>query len=214
MKKRTRFFTAAALALALSAALSGCVTQADEDTTSAKPVIYLYPEQVTDVSMRLDYAGTLTCTYPAYDGGWSVTAQPDGTLTDRRDGKEYSYLFWEGVAPADYDMSCGFVVKGADTAAFLQEKLAYLGLTPREYNEFIVYWLPKMQDNRYNPIAFQQEDYTDQARLTISPEPDSLLRVFMTFRPLDAPVPVEEPELKPFVREGFCVVEWGGAELS
>ena len=213
MKKRTRF-TAAALALALSAALSGCVTHADEDTGDAKPVIYLYPEQVTDVSVRLDYAGTLTCTYPAYDGGWSVTAQPDGTLTDRRDGKEYSYLFWEGVAPADYDMSRGFVVKGADTAAFLQEKLAFLGLTPREYNEFIVYWLPKMQDNRYNLIAFQQEDYTDQARLTISPEPDSLLRVFMTFRPLDAPVPVEEPELKPFVREGFCVVEWGGAELS
>ena len=25
--------------------------------------------------------GDLTCTYPAYDGAWHVTAAPDGTLT-------------------------------------------------------------------------------------------------------------------------------------
>ena len=45
------------------------------------------------------------------------------------------------------DFSRGFVVRGSDTAAFLREKLAYMGLTPREYNEFIVYWLPRMQNN-------------------------------------------------------------------
>ena len=51
-------------------------------------------------------------------------------------------------------MSAGFVVKGEDTAAFLQEKLAYLGLTPREYNECIVYWLPRLEGNPYNLISF------------------------------------------------------------
>ena len=51
-------------------------------TTNEKPVIYLYPEQEQDVSVRLDYDGKLTCTYPEYDDGWDVTAAPDGTLTD------------------------------------------------------------------------------------------------------------------------------------
>ena len=150
----------------------------------AKPVIYLYPEQEIEVSVQLDYDGELTCTYPAYEDGWSVTAQPDGTLTDEA-GKQYSYLFWEGETDIEYDMSRGFVVKGSDTAEFLQEKLSYLGLTPREYNEFIVYWLPKMQDHPYNLIAFQQEAYTDSAALTISPQPDSILRVFMAYQPLE-----------------------------
>lgn len=196
------------LAALLPLLLAGC----GDDTVFAKPVIYLYPEQETEVSVQLDYDGELTCTYPAYEDGWSVTAQPDGTLTDE-DGKQYSYLFWEGETDVEYDMSRGFVVKGSDTAEFLQEKLSYLGLTPREYNEFIVYWLPKMQDHPYNLIAFQQEAYTDSAALTISPQPDSILRVFMAYQPLEQPVEIEEQVLAPFAREGFAVVEWGGTEI-
>lgn len=66
-----------------------------EETSDAKPVIYLRPEAVMDVTVQLDYAGTLTCTYPAYDGGWHVSAAPDGTLTDAS-GQTYRYLYWEG----------------------------------------------------------------------------------------------------------------------
>jgi len=155
----------------------------------------------------------MDCAYPAYNGGWNVTAFPDGTLVNHADGKEYSYLYWEGHGGADYDLSKGFVVKGADTAAFLQEKLAYMGLTPREYNEFIVYWLPRMQNNAYNLITFQGAAYTDTARLTVTPKPDSVLRIFMAYKPLDKPVKIGEQALRPFERKGFAVVEWGGCEL-
>lgn len=178
--------------------------------TDDKPVIYLYPEETADISVRLDYDGELTCTYPEYNDGWKVTAQPDGTLTDPQTGLTYSYLFWEGISNAEYDMSEGYVVAGEDTAEFLQEKLAEIGLTPREYNEFIVYWLPKMQENPYNLITFQQEAYTDSAKLNIDPQPDSVLRVFMAYKALEEPVEVQEPQIEPFEREGFCVVEWGG----
>ncbi len=179
-----------------------------------KPVIYLYPEKETEISITLDYKGTLTCTYPKYQNGWSVIARPDGTLTNLADGKEYSYLFWEGVDDANYDMSRGYCVKGEDTAEFLQEILAKMGLTPKEYNEFIVYWLPRMENNPYNLITFQKDAYTDIAPLTITPAPDSMLRVFMVYKPLTTPVEVEEPEIEPFVREGFAVIEWGGREWN
>lgn len=180
----------------------------------AKPVIYLYPEESTEVNVKLDFNGELGCTYPEYsENGWTVTANPDGTLINSADGREYSYLFWDGISNVDYDISKGFVVKGEDTEKFLQEKLAYMGLTPREYNEFIVYWLPLMQDNEYNLIAFQGETYTDNAKLEITPSPDSILRVFMTFKPLDKPIEIEEQQLTAFERQGFTVVEWGGAEL-
>lgn len=219
------------LAVSLTVCLSGCCAFkegvnnffdsifGDEDffgrdaDKMAKPVIYLYPEEETEVSVKLDYKGELTCTYPKYNDGWTVTAKPDGTLTDKT-GREYSYLFWEGNATVSYDLSHGYVVKGEDTEKFLQETLAEMGLIPKEYNEFIVYWLPLMEKNPYNLITFQKEVYTDCAKLDVSPKPDSLLRVFMAYRPLEAPIEIEAPEIEKFERKGFTAVEWGGTEIK
>jgi hypothetical protein len=108
------------------------------------------------------------------------------------------------------DFSKGFCVKGEDTAEFLAETLEKIGLTPREANEFIIYWLPILEKNEYNLISFQQEAYTDTAELEITPKPDSLLRVFMAAKPLDAPVEIEPQEFEGFERNGFTAVEWGG----
>ena len=184
----------------------------EEMVAEEKPVIYLYPETETRVTVKLDLSGELTCAYPAYDGGWTVTAAPDGTLTDEH-GQTYNYLYWEGEGTEAYDFSKGFCVAGSDTAAFLEDALDRLGLTRREANEFLVYWLPRMQDNPYNLIAFQQEAYTQSAKLTVSPRPDSVLRVFMAWKPLARPVDVPAQTLPGFERRGFTLVEWGGAEV-
>ena len=184
----------------------------EEMVAEEKPVIYLYPETETRVTVKLDLSGELTCAYPAYDGGWTVTAAPDGTLTDEH-GQTYNYLYWEGEGTEAYDFSKGFCVAGSDTAAFLEDALDRLGLTRREANEFLVYWLPRMQDNPYNLIAFQQEAYTESAKLTVSPRPDSVLRVFMAWKPLARPVDIPAQTLPGFERRGFTLVEWGGAEV-
>jgi len=136
-------------------------------------------------------------------------------LINKADGLEYSYLFWEGVSDKrDWNLSEGYCVPGADTAAFLRQTLGKLGLTPKEYNEFIVFWLPLMQDNPYNLITFQWEEYEASAPLEISPAPDSTLRVFMVYKPLDKPAEVKAPaEPAAFERKGFTVVEWGGSKI-
>ena len=206
--KRTILFL---LVLLLLAALTGCTPE--DEQYSAKPVIYLYPEAETDVTVRLDYAGDLTCTYPAYDSTWRVTAAPDGTLTDER-GQTYRYLYWEGTDNVQYDFSEGFCVPGSETAAFLEDALAQLGLTRAEANEFIIYWLPQMEQNAYNLISFQQETYTDAAKLTITPQPDTLLRVFMAWKPLTRPVEIAPQALAAPERTGFTAVEWGGAKVQ
>lgn len=185
-----------------------------EEDVCYKPVIYLYPEEKTEAKVVLDYNGKLTVTYPEYKEGWEVTALPDGTLYDK-DGNEYSYLFWEGDNNFSMSIDEGFCVKGEDTVKFLREKLSYLGLTPKEYNDFIVFWLPFMQDNEYNLISFQKESYTDNAKLTVSPAPDTEIRVFMTFTPCDNYVEIPAQELTPAPeRKGFTVVEWGGSILK
>lgn len=177
-----------------------------------KPVIYLYPEKEMEVSVGLKLEGRLTCTYPAYHKGWKVTAFPDGTLIDEK-GQSYNYLYWEGETNVQYDLSEGFCVKGEDTAAFLENALEQLGLTRREANEFIVYWLPLMEQNPYNIISFQNDIYTDAAKLQVDPMPDTMIRVFMAWKKSDTFTELPEQELSTVKREGFTVVEWGGTEL-
>lgn len=183
--------------------------------TGDKPVLYLYPEEKTDINVKIDSKNMfLSCSYPEYNNGWDVTAFPDGKIINKADSKEYSYLYYELAGKENYDFSKGFVVKGSETAAFLQETLSEMGLFPKEYNEFIVYWLPKMQNNPYNFITFQQEAYTDEVKLDITPEPDSMLRVFMAYKPLTEYIEAEPQEIHSFERKGFCVVEWGGVEVQ
>ena len=197
----------------LAASLTGCGTE-DRGPAAEKPVLYLYPEEETQVSVALDFDGELTSTYPAYGDGWTVDASPDGTLTDPNTGRQYYCLFWEGISQTEYDFSTGFCVAGENTAAFLEDALAQLGLTEQEANEFIIYWLPKMEHNPYNLISFQQEAYTDSAKLTIDPAPDTLIRVFMAWQGLDQPMEVEPQTLTAPERTGFTAVEWGGAEIG
>lgn len=186
---------------------------------TAKPVIYLYPEQETKVNVQLTFNGTLTSTYPTLPPeGWTVTAQPDGTLTDE-EGRSYRYLFWEGVANVDWKQDSGFLVKAEDAREFLEESLTQLGLNELEQNDFITYWLPKLEKNGESFVTFAAEQYTDNAILTVTPQPDSVLRVQMLISKVDdsnraAFQKLPEQELPRFEREGFVLVEWGGTDLD
>ncbi|MDO5317109.1 MAG: putative Ig domain-containing protein, partial [bacterium] len=181
---------------------------------ACKPVIYLYPEEETVCGVKLELNGKLTCTYPDYAlNGWlDFVAAPDGTLTFQ-DARQFYCLYWEGQMNTSWDFSRGYCVKGSETASFLSDVLLRMGLSFREANEFIIYWLPQMQDNPYNVISFQGENYMKAAKLQIEPQPESVLRVFMAWRPSRYLVSIPAPDIKPFERRGFTVVEWGGAKV-
>ena len=183
-----------------------------------KPVIYLYPETRTEVNVKLEIDGNLTVTYPLYDKakGWTVTAEPDGTLTDEN-GRKYSYLYWEGDINIKPDLSRGFCVRGEDTAKFLEDALRQLSLNDKEADDFITYWLPEMEKNKYNVITFQTSAYEDVASLNIAPNPDTVIRVNMLWYSSDIQISIRPQELttlNPSERKGFTVVEWGGEEYK
>ena len=62
-------------------------------------------------------------------------------------------------------------------------------------------------DNPYNLISFAGEEYTKTAPLTITPQPDSILRVFMVYKALQEPIEIPAQTFEPFERKGFSVVE-------
>ena len=179
-------------------------------TPKKKPVIYLYPEQILDVDVSLDVKGELTTTYPKYLDGWRVTAYPNGDLIFQN--QKYYCLYWESIGDYQYDLSTGFVVNQNDLVQFLETTLSRLGLNYRERQEFIVYWLPELEKSRFNLIHFATTEYVKNAVLTIKPEPDTLIRVFMVAKPLNEPIKIVDQTLPPTPeRSGFTVVEWGGS---
>ena len=156
----------------------------------------------------------LTTTYPEYNNGWHVTAEPNGDLTELSTNRKLYSLYWEGQQGQFETTDEGFIVKGSEVANFLEEKLPLLGLNAYETEEFIIYWLPIMQQNSYNYVRFATPtEIEEYMPLNITPKPDTTIRVLMVTKPLEHPITLHEQTLPDTPkRQGFTVVEWGGTK--
>ena len=176
----------------------------------AKPVLYLYPEEKTDITVNFEKEENLTTTYPKFKDEWKVTAYPNGDLYDKN-GKYYYGLYWEEDSNHKVDFQEGFYVSKENAISFLEEKLSIIGLNDKERNEFIMYWLPILEKNEHNLVYFELTEERDSFnKIEISPKPDSLLRMAIHVKKLDKKTNIKEQKLTSFKRTGFTAVEWGG----
>ncbi len=176
-----------------------------------KPVIYLYPETTQKISVKLNPVGGFTKSEPAYNSGWNVISDPLSNITNLADGIVYPYLFWEGRGGMYQTPEKGFVIAKAEVHSFLVEKLNKMGLNDKETADFMEFWEPKMQSSPYYFVTFMGNNIMDQlAPLSITPKPDTVIRILMDFTPLEHPITVEGFKIRTPVRKGFTVVEWGG----
>jgi hypothetical protein len=185
-------------------------TQYQPMAECGKPVIYLYPQSTTDTTVRLGSNIDVTQSIPAYSSAWHVTAQPDGTLTDANG--TYPYLYWEGTGAGYGPQTHGAVIAASDVDAFLTTTLAKLGLNAKESADFREFWTPRVSASPFARISFvPQPEWSVAAPLSISPTPRTMIRVFMDWQPLNAPISIEPQSFEPTpARDGFTAVEWGG----
>lgn len=177
----------------------------------AKPVLYLYPKKEIDVKVNFEHEEDLTTTYPKFNDEWNVLAKPNGDLYDK-EGKYYYGLYWEEKGNHQVTFDTGFYVTKANAIDFLEDKLSIIGLSDRERNEFIMYWLPILEQNGQSVVYFELTEERDSYnKLEISPKPDSILRVAIHVKKVDKQPQIKEQELTTFERKGFVAVEWGGA---
>ena len=175
-----------------------------------KPVIYLYPEKVTNVSVRLPSFINVTESEPTYPvSGWNVTASPDGQLV-MRDGARFGSLYWEGTGVGYKAPKDGFILKDGEVDSRLAEILKQYGLNQTESREFREFWVPKMTGAPYYRVSFLTSAWSKAAPLYVSPAPATSIRIFMDWQKLKAPISIPEPKIETPVRRGFTLVEWGG----
>lgn len=174
-----------------------------------KPILYLYPEENMKVTIKLEKDNLIKTSYPKYNNGWQVYAETNGNL--KIENKNYYALYWdeENINPCNFKE--GFYVTKNNAINFLEEKLNIIGLNEREANEFIMYWLPKLEQNEKSIVYFElTEEREKNNKLIINPKPDSLLRVVMHVKKVKTNPDIKEQELPTFERVGFVAVEWGG----
>lgn len=181
-----------------------------------KPVIYLYPESDTELSVQLKTKGDLTFSYPDYSKGWKGTAHPDGSIDIN--GIHYPYLFWESEQRFNsFDQELGgFFVNQKNVVESLEKYLTELGLNDTEKTDFITFWGPQLQQHGEVMIQFILNDACDEfATLEIEPKPAHLNRVYMIWSTTENLKPQLQKQqlLKKLNRDGFDVLEWGGIEL-
>jgi hypothetical protein len=126
----------------------------------------------------------------------------------------YPYIYWAGNTSQPYpQINSGFVVSKQDLEATLKSKLSYIGLNQKEINDMLEYWLPQMLNKnkpyyRFSLIQTQQLDKLFP--MTITPKPDSSIRVFLDWQELDTPIQITEQQLVAETRNGYTMIEWGG----
>ncbi|MFO0729044.1 MAG: hypothetical protein U1E65_35015 [Myxococcota bacterium] len=186
--------------------------------TVKKPVIYLYPEKKTNVTVKVDVVGEFSAQYPKTKfGTWNMVAMPDGTLFDPKTEKKYGYLFWEAKNPSalTIDPAKAYCVKSDESERFLEDAALRFGLNDREKTDFVSFWIAALEQNPYSLVQFLTDDEcAAYASMSVEPKPDTEIRLFMMFQRVNKPVKVGSPVMPEKKREKFTVVEWGGANLD
>lgn len=182
---------------------------------SYKPIMYIYPNEEMDLTVKLKNNNLLTHTYPKYNDAWNIHVKTNGEIYDYNTNRSYYALYWEAIDNTKINTNEGFVVEGKNTIKFLEDKLEYLGLNKMEINEFIVYWIDKLENNKYNYIRFRNtNEVNNYMPLEFSKKPDTLIRIIMDYKPLKEKINVKEQVLEKNTRSGFTVVEWGGRKIK
>jgi len=171
-----------------------------------KPALYLYPEQTMNIGVNLTVNGAVTFTEPLYNSGWNVTAAPDGKIDNK-----YDYLFYEAKLNKIELPDEGWVVEYGKLESWFDKTLPLLGLNPKETKQCREYWVNNLKKANYYEIRLLDNNFlNDNMKITITPEPQTIVRLDFYFNPVNEKSFLKEPIIKTNERKGFTVIEWGG----
>ncbi|MFA7301532.1 MAG: hypothetical protein WC069_04435 [Candidatus Shapirobacteria bacterium] len=175
-----------------------------------KPVVYLYP--TTDTTVTVQVGANVTKSEPQYPkNGWTVLAHPNGQL----DYQNFTYpnLFWEGTGYGLYPSlgNKGFVIPQSKLISTINYQLRQQGLNDQESKDFMEFWASKLPTTPYTKLTWlTTSEMNILAPLSVSPKPQTTIRVFLDFQGLEKPEILTPQKLSAPVRNGFTLVEWGG----
>ncbi len=174
-----------------------------------KPNIYIYPETELFLTLTLDFpeGGKVLYSIPEYGNGWSFRVNKSGIIDN-----EFEFLFYESSQPDVWQMEKGWCIPSTELSGFFQNNLSRFGFSGREIDDFLDYWIPRLNLADFYTIYPQTSSLINRViDLNFSTDPDHILRLFYVLQEsdLDNSAQLAEPVVESFLREGFVVTEWG-----
>lgn len=180
----------------------------------AEPLMYFYTDTKENIQIGFDESIQLEVTIPKVKNrSWSFESRPPHSYINKEDGRLYQTAFWEGRSFITPEWTHGWSVSRKTIETFITEKLKQLGLIDREVTDFLRYWKPRLNSFPYYKVRFFTEPFLRYySPLTITPNPESFIRVHMEALGTSKPIKLKPqiiPENPP-TRGKFTVVEWSG----
>ena len=172
-----------------------------------KPNIYIYPQSQTKLCVGLSFpmGGSIVESIPEYDKGWCVEVDTKGKINGK-----YDYLFYESKQPNIFQYEYGWCVGRENLKSFFEKNMANYNFSIAEIKDFIDYWVPLLTEDNYYCIYPQTNEIIDRIiQLNFSVKPDKIHRLFYGVIGANTFIKLEDPDIKPFDRNGFYIVEWG-----
>lgn len=184
----------------------------DDDCDSCnvvyKPNIYIYPTEKTQLEVKINFpmGGNIITSIPEYGQGWNIAVDTNGLIDNT-----YSYLFYESIQPDIWQVNYGWITKSDQLESFFRQNMSEYGFEGREIDDFIDYWIPKLDNYAFYSIYPQTErTITNVIKIDFSKQPDTMLRLFYVIKGHNQmPDELIEPTIESFERNGFAVTEWG-----
>jgi hypothetical protein len=185
-----------------------CLKEVTDQIILYKPNIYIYPKKNIQLSLKISFpsGGSIIESIPAYNNGWNVYVDTNGIIDNK-----YRFLFYESKQPDLFQNEVGWCISKYNLKSFFEQNLAFYNFSENEIIDFLVYWLPRLNEYDYYLIYPQTNIVIDKIiKLDFSIELDNINRLYYGFSGLNNYIKIEKPLIKGFEREGNYIMEWGG----
>lgn len=201
----------------------GLETVTCQFVTTGSPWIHVYPSITQDMTVTLNPTGGVAYVQPAFthndEQSWSFKAEPNGTLRFA-DSLTKNSLHWEyyrygllkAYRPTIEATDAGFVLPREELKPFVSELAHRIGLNTIE-TENLLSELNRQSSSVTDPfvkVGFVSSSFLNTyLPLSITPQPDSLYRIYLDIRPMKTRPHTVAPQLPIIDRSGSIVVETG-----
>lgn len=146
-----------------------------------KPLIYIYGKDSQNMSVNLQTIenSQFTKLIPDFQetNTWNFSTKNDKVYFWNT---SYDYLYYAIKVPNYSHNKNGWIIQWSQAEKFFHEKLDYIGFNKQEKEDFIEYWKPKYEENKYYFVSFKFNQQLDTfVKLNFSETPDSIFRVLL-----------------------------------
>lgn len=188
--------------------------------SQGSPAIWIYPPRASNFNVKLEFKnnGFMTSSSPEYNDGWRIRVDPEAPFYKYSlrygDPTSSAFLDYDGFRAGPFQKDQGWCINQEGLIDWQRVHLKEIGFTESEIDDVNYTYGRRLLERRYKKPLFaiypQDTTIVDACvSLRVTPQPESIYRLWLYFVPVDAAPPgLKTPRVPKVVRaRGTSAVE-------